>query len=89
MTTEIILNVTREGLDELTWEQWEAIDDPKKMTYGAAREIISMFVEGVPQEEAKSLLGKLKTSQMRAIFEQFAEGVKKLQEVNPQTGGTS
>jgi hypothetical protein len=83
------LNITPETLDQLTWEQWEMFDSiSEKPNYHMAREIMSLFVEGMSQVEAMTALGKLKTSEMKDVFEQFAKRITEIGSVNPTKGGS-
>jgi hypothetical protein len=82
----IVLNINPENLDNLTWEQWE-IFDSEKPSYREAREIISLFVEGMDKDTAMTALGKLKTSEMKNVFQQFTDKVSELGNVNPTKGG--
>jgi hypothetical protein len=83
------LNITPETLDQLTWEQWEMFDSiSEKPNYRMAREIMSLFVEGMSQVEAMAALGKLKTSEMKDVFEQFAKRITEIGAVNPTKGGS-
>jgi hypothetical protein len=89
MTMTLNLNITTETLDKLTWEQWELFDTiGEKANYRKAREIVALFVDGMNVDEAMAALGKLKTSEMKAIIEQFATKMKELAGVNPQNGGS-
>jgi hypothetical protein len=82
----ITLNISPENLDNLTWEQWEIFDSDKP-SYHQAREIMSLFVDGMDSDKAMVELGKLKTSEMRNIFQQFTSKVAELGNVNPTKGG--
>jgi hypothetical protein len=85
----ITLNITPETLDQLTWEQWELFDTiSEKPNYHLAREIMSLFVEGMVKEAAMKELGQLKTSQMKDVFEQFAKKITEVGAVNPTKGGS-
>lgn len=85
----ITLNVSTEALDQLTWEQWEMFDGAgEKINYRKAREIMALFVSDMTRDEAMEALGKLKTSEMKNVFEQFSESIKKLGAVNPTKGGS-
>jgi hypothetical protein len=84
----INLNITAEALDQLTWEQWEVFEpNNKSVNYHEAREIMSLFVVGIEKTEAMEMLGKLKTSEMKSVFQQFVDKVAELGNVNPTTGG--
>ena len=84
----INLSITPETLDKLTWEQWEMFDTiGEKPNYRMAREIMSLFVEGMDQAAAMTELGKLKTSEMKSVFEQFAKKISEIGAVNPTKGG--
>jgi len=82
----ITLNITPESLDNITWEQWEIFDSDKP-SYREAREIMSLFVVGMDKENAMLELGKLKTSEMRKVFQDFTDKVTELGSVNPTKGG--
>jgi hypothetical protein len=85
----ITLNITPETLDQLTWEQWELLDNiTDKPNFRAVREIMSIFVEGMSEIAAMEVLGKLKTSQMKDVFEQFAKKITEVGAVNPTRGGS-
>lgn len=83
------LNITEEALDQLTWEQWELFDTiDEKPNYRKAREIMSLFVDGMSKEDGMSALGKLKTSEMKDVFEQFSKRIRELGAANPTKGGS-
>ncbi len=85
----ITLAITPESLDQLTWAQWELFDTiGEKANYRMAREIMALFVEGMTQEQAMVELGKLKTSEMKNVFEQFANKITAIGAVNPTKGGS-
>lgn len=89
---EIELKITKDSLDNLTWGDWEAIQEGS-MGYAAARRIIASFMvkdgEPVPFDEAMEILKVLKTGEMRLVFENFTQAIKKTTEsfVPNQSGG--
>jgi hypothetical protein len=87
----MILNliITPETLDKLTWEQWELFDTiGEKANYRKAREIVALFVDGMTYDEAMVALGKLKTSEMKSILEQFSKKISEIGTANPQKDGS-
>lgn len=86
MGETITLEITEEKLNDLTWEQWEVFDSGTA-SYHETREIVAMFVSGMDQQSALTMLGKLKTPQMKSILEQFVTKINELREVNPTIGG--
>lgn len=85
----IELDIAPERLNELTWEDWEIIDQAPNLDHGQARNLISKFVKASTPEEAYQKLGKLKTGQMVDVLNKFVEAVNALKTVNPPTGGSS
>ena len=82
----ITLSVTPEKLDNLTWEQWELFDNAsEKINYRKAREMLAVFVDDMDKDKAMEALGKLKTSEMKAVLEQFSDKMNELNTVNPPT----
>lgn len=85
----ITLNISPDTLDRLTWEQWEFFDTiAEKPNYRKAREIMAIFVDGMDHPAAMEVLGKLRTSEMNKLFEQFAKKISEIGAVNPTKSGS-
>lgn len=85
----INLNISKEVLDDLTWEEWELVDNA---TYTSSRKLLAKFlvdVDGKPlsNDDAMSALGKLKTADIKSTLELFTKKVKELGAINPTTDG--
>jgi hypothetical protein len=84
----INLVITPETLDQLTWEQWELFDTiGEKANYRKAREIVALFVDGMTFDEGMTALGKLKTSEMKSVIDQFATKISEIGKANPPKSG--
>jgi hypothetical protein len=85
----INLNISKEVLDDLTWEEWELVDNA---TYTSSRKLLAKFIVGVdgkplPKDEAMAALGKLKTADIKSTLELFTAKIKELGAINPTTDG--
>jgi hypothetical protein len=79
---DVKLNITADALNELTWEQWEQIENGP--TTRQTRDIIAVFVVGedgkpIPHDEAYALLGKLKGPQIKGVTSVLVDKIKELQ----------
>ena len=84
----INLSITAENLEKLTWEQWELFDTiGEKPNYHKLREIVAVFVADMDYDQAMDALGKLRTSEIKSVSEQFAEKINELRSLNPQKSG--
>jgi len=83
------LIITPETLDQLTWDQWELFDTiGEKPNYRKLREIIALFVDGKDFDSAMIDLGKLKTSEMKSVMDQFTKKIGELGTANPPKDGS-
>jgi len=80
----------RVNLDELTWEQYEAVQDAAAggVNFRQFREIVAQFMvdergEPVPVDEARRALGKLKMPEIKEAINALAEGMQ----LPPASGG--
>lgn len=81
MTLEIELKITKDSLDNLTWGDWEALQDGN-IGYKEARRLIAVFMVNpdgtpVPFDDAMETLKQLKTGEMRAMVENFTKAMTK------------
>lgn len=84
----INLVITPESLDKLTWEQWELFDTiGEKANYHKLRDVVALFVDGMDRDKAMAELGKLKTSEMKEIIDQFATKMGEISKTNPTKSG--
>lgn len=88
---KINIDITKEKLDELTWDEWELMDAANQ-GYGSAKKLIARFMiddEGkdITQQEAVKLLGQLKTPEMKTVIEQFTKKIGEMVNVNPTKSG--
>ena len=68
---EIELKITKDSLDNLTWGDWEILQDGD-ISYKDARRLAALFmVDGfgnqIPFDEAMETLKQLRTSQIREV----------------------
>ena len=90
---EIELKITKASLDNLTWGDWETIEDGQHITYQDARRLIAKFMvtpDGLPmgEPEAMGALKNLKTSEMTAVMVQFRAAMTSMtEELVPNSKG--
>jgi hypothetical protein len=79
---EVKLNITTDALNELTWEQWEWIED--KPTMHQSRDICAVFLIGengkpLSHVEALAVLGKLKGPEIKEVTDALVKKLTELQ----------
>lgn len=86
--SQVRLHITAERLDELTLDDWIGLE---AMKFAQLRDALAKFVVNgdgsyLPEAEARAVLGRLRTSEVREVIRQFRERVNALA-INPTTGG--
>lgn len=77
---EIRLSITKERLEQFTWEDYIALENlgDEKVSLGQLRDIIATFVANddgtfMEPDQAKVLLGKLKLTDIKGVVQQLRE----------------